>query len=68
MEEVQGSNPCRSTKTFNSLTVLFPPKTSAAESKTHLMHGLRVNFDDAHDWVLILNAFHFMGLWGRGAL
>ena len=61
MEEVDGSNPSRSTKLFKylplySLQILFCGVQ--LEAKTQLMHGHhghRTGFDAAHDWVFILN-------------
>ena len=37
MEEVKGSNPFRSTKTFSILSVLGPQKSSPSDFKLHLM-------------------------------
>ena len=58
MEEVDGSNPSRSTKLFKQLP-LYPLQILFCgvqlESKTQLMHGHHVNFDAAHDWIFTLN-------------
>ena len=52
MEEVDGSNPSRSTKTFHTLTVPLPPDNLVTgvhlESKTHLTLGIRSHPSAAH--------------------